>query len=768
MGVELRFLDLSSWAGTGDQVSPSLFQTNVVQSANTGTPWFSDSIGTAIGTPTDGMQAALAHFDITTIRFPGGETDAVFSGGMMPGGVLGQNIVNILGHAQENGLGVNMVVPVDTPAGLTRADFLSQMEAFAKAVEQQFPGVVRGYELGNEYWGGRTAFDASLEFGYGLNAGQIAAALSSGMAAAGSDAGIFLQASGNLRGAYGNDADAANAEIQRGVDQTTGARDALDGIIRNNYWRDADLDGFENDTGPFAEDRGLAQTLEGGDHSWEDWAGRALLTRVGEYNINRNIAIGEQQIDIGIQGASYLLEHVENMVDAGVDEAFVWPLSHNTQNAYLFRDEDITTATAHGQVIATNTTRVAMLDLMRQTLTGHELVKADWTLSGGTSGTHSDVEVTLFEEADGALGDESGEQVVFLSSRSGTTIALQADLSAFVTDFDTMRAISVHYAETGGNLRDAVVTELFPTRIGAGAVFELDLRPYEVVQLVFDRTAPEPEPEPEPEPAPEPDAVAAPDVTGGDQGAGPAGTPDAAPEPTRIAGSDGADRIVGTTGEDAIFGRDGDDHIEASHGNDTVMGGNGNDRILGGRGADTLQGNLGHDHLSGGVGPDQLHGGYGHDTLDGGAGSDVLTGGKGADVFLHGDHGRGFDVILDFEIGIDSLVFDDPAIRGAADIRLLAYLHEDTPSTLIRFAGPDGSIDKSLGGIVLHGLARPALADLNPGFPHAEPSMPDPVSADPIPAGFEGLDLLYPLLSVPVTPEPVEDPETEDDLLLVL
>jgi hypothetical protein len=755
MGEVLRFLDLTNWVASGDHVGSSLFQTNVVQSPNTGTPWFSDSVGTEIGTPTLTMQDALGHFGITTIRFPGGETDAVFANGMMADGALPQNVVNILTYAQDNGITVNMVVPVDTPVGMTRAAFLDQMSDFAAAVEQEFPDVVTSYELGNEYWGGRTAFDDSLELDYGLNAGQVAGALASGMDVAGYDADVFLQASGNLRGAFGNNADAANADIQRGFEQTDGALDALDGIIRNNYWRDADLDGFENDSGPFAEDRGLEQTLQGSANAWDDWAGRELTTMVGEYNINRNIAIGDQQVDIGIQGASYLLEHVENMIDAGVDQAFVWPLSHNTQNAYLFRDEEITTATVHGLDIATNTTRAAMLDLLRQTLTDHELVTAKWTLSAEEGGADNDVEMTLFEEADGALGDGTGEQVVFLSSRSDQPMTIQADLSAFVTQFDTVRAISIHYADTDGNLRDAIVTELSLNQIGEGAVFALELRPYEVVQLVFDQTQPEEATTAAVEPL-DPDL---PEETAPE---------DPAPaEPNRIWGNEEGEAIAGTIGDDAIFARDGDDRVAASHGNDFVRGGSGNDTIEGGRGADTLHGDLGHDHLTGGVAADLLDGGYGNDTLDAGPGNDTLIGGLGRDVFLHADTDRGFDVILDFEIGIDSLVFDDPAVGGAESIRLLAYVHDDTPSTLVRFVDADGAIDRSMGGIVLHGIERPALEDLNPGFPQLEKSLPDMIQPQIIPPGFEGLEDLYPLLTSRQAEEPVEDDDTEDPFLLV-
>lgn len=757
MGEMLRFLDLNSWIASGDTVSAALFQTNVVQSANTGKPWFSGSHDTALGTPTDAVEAALDHFDIATIRFPGGETDLVFSAGLLPDGTLSPNVVNMLGFAQTHGLSVDMVLPVDRPAHLTQTEFLSQIRDFAIAVEARFPGVVGGYELGNEYWGGRLARDASLEFDYGHKAGQVAEALARGFTAAGHDADIYLQASGNLRGAFGNDPDRANAQIQRGVDQTDGARDTIDGIIRNHYWRDPETDGFENDTGLFLEDRGLEQTLHGTTNPWETWAGRDLIQRVGEYNINRHIALGEERIDIGIHGASYLLEHVENMIDAGVDEAFVWPLSHNTQNAYLFRDEDIATTPVHGLDIATNTTRAAMFDLLRQTLPGHQLITGQWTMSplaDSAGGADTDVEVTLFEKSGGAAPDALGQQLVFLSSRTDQPMTIRADLSDFVTGFDTLRAISIRPAETGGNLRDAIVTELAPTQIGDSAIFELDLHPYEVVQFQFDLP-------------PEPDPVFAADLP---EFFGKALVTDPSAEPAsqgRLHGSDAHDRLEGSTGNDALFGRDGNDRLLGHAGDDILRGGRGSDRLLGGNGTDTLHGDLGHDRLLGGRAADWLDGGYGRDTLIGGAGNDTLTGGHGADLFVHSAPGRGFDVITDFRIGVDRLVFDDPAFTGPGDIRLLGYDHDGKASTLIRFTREDGTIDRSLGGIVLSGVARPSLEDLNPDFAETEKApAPDPTPA-PAPTGSIFEDILALLTLDPANPPPeIADWDRDDDILI--
>ena len=59
------------------------------------------------------------------------------------------------------------------------------------------------------------------------------------MAEAGYDADVYLQASGNLaRVVRAMTAMLRMARIQAGFASVPGAMAALDGVIRNNYWRD--------------------------------------------------------------------------------------------------------------------------------------------------------------------------------------------------------------------------------------------------------------------------------------------------------------------------------------------------------------------------------------------------------------------------------------------------------------------------------------------------------------------------------------------------
>ncbi|WP_300972989.1 Calx-beta domain-containing protein [Sphingomonas sp. LHG3406-1] len=116
-----------------------------------------------------------------------------------------------------------------------------------------------------------------------------------------------------------------------------------------------------------------------------------------------------------------------------------------------------------------------------------------------------------------------------------------------------------------------------------------------------------------------------------------------------------------------------------ANGNDSLTGTGGEDRIAGNNGGDRLFGLDGHDRLDGGAGDDCLVGGRGNDTLLGGLGDDLLEGGAGRDSFVFGAK-AGNDIITDFDVANDKLLFDNIGIRstqsgdwnsdGVADLRL--------------------------------------------------------------------------------------------------
>ena len=112
-----------------------------------------------------------------------------------------------------------------------------------------------------------------------------------------------------------------------------------------------------------------------------------------------------------------------------------------------------------------------------------------------------------------------------------------------------------------------------------------------------------------------------------------------------------------------LSGNEGHDVLYGGLGIDLLSGGSGIDLLFGGEGNDTLDGGTEHDGLFGGNGTDEIRGGDGTDQIDGGAGADQLYGGAGFDYFSYtsADHSAPAalrDVIHDFEIGLDQIIFE--------------------------------------------------------------------------------------------------------------
>jgi endoglucanase len=122
------------------------------------------------------------------------------------------------------------------------------------------------------------------------------------------------------------------------------------------------------------------------------------------------------------------------------------------------------------------------------------------------------------------------------------------------------------------------------------------------------------------------------------------------------------DIVVGGAGNDLIKGGSGHDYVNGSSGEDTVYGQNGNDSVVGSTGNDILSGGGGNDLVLGQGDDDKINGGGGEDTLIGGLGRDIIRGGAGADLFefdVSPGNAGGFDIIKDFEPGLDKIQVED-------------------------------------------------------------------------------------------------------------
>ncbi|MCZ8247643.1 Ig-like domain-containing protein [Microcystis sp. LE19-195.1E] len=191
-------------------------------------------------------------------------------------------------------------------------------------------------------------------------------------------------------------------------------------------------------------------------------------------------------------------------------------------------------------------------------------------------------------------------------------------------------------------------------------------------------------------------------------------------------GTIGADSITGSTGNDNLSGLDGADTINGGDGNDIISGGNGYDIIRGGTGNDTISGIGGFDLIYGGSGNDSLTGNNGNDTIVGGFGNDSLAGSGGNDTFQFLSIYDQQDVITDFGIDANTIVFD---ITGASAFTSLGSVSLGTTNYTDALAagyliysggvlsydadGSAGSTFSPLAIVSLTGTLTPTLSNTN-------------------------------------------------------
>ena len=554
---------------TSSYVSDALFGSNFLPNANSGTTPWSQEAKNKLGIPTIETLKALDALGVSHLRFPAGQDKELFSKyGFIKNDDLSPFVRNFLEQAEELGITVSMVVPVESLeayGGPSAEEIYRDLKTFSGIISNEFPDTVIRYELGNEYWGGRLPNDESREVQYGTAAAKAAIALHSGAINADTP-DLILQTASFLGGAFDGSIQDANNAIQLGFDSFTKDAHLITGIVRNFYWNDPNISNFENSEGPFQEDRGIFDSFDGVErYQWENWAGHSLSAHIGEYNIqtrvSTNIAAGN---DIGVHGASMLLEHFTNMIAANIETANVWPILHNTKNALIHKHEDVEFSAAHGIEVVTNSTRSAIFDILRQTTVDHELVEYSWKSSAA-------VELTGFSKE---TSDGSKKNILFISSRDPSSIDVRIDLLDIAPSWNEVEILSVFYEDFGGSHRDAILSEIPSADAIQNEFLSLSLKPYEVVQISFSSPAP--------------------------------------PLFTNfLTGTENDDFIVSSNTEGKEWPGDTnslnsivveDFEILAGAGNDTIYTGNGHDSLDGGDGNDLIDSGWGKDWIRSGNG----------------------------------------------------------------------------------------------------------------------------------------------------------------------
>lgn len=232
-----------------------------------------------------------------------------------------------------------------------------------------------------------------------------------------------------------------------------------------------------------------------------------------------------------------------------------------------------------------------------------------------------------------------------------------------------------------------------------------------------------------------------------------------------LLGGEGADTLDGREGQDILFGGDGADIMRGGNEDDQLAGGEGEDIIDGGAGIDTaiytvasqqgssvvndgvivnleqgyaidlwgdrdtltfvenVVGSRGNDQIIGGGKDNLLEGGAGDDEIDGGDGSDILYGDYAADnsgnnsgsdtfIFTNDDGSDGLshgqDVIMDFELGRDTIDLSDTEVRDYDDLFTVGdrYMEQVGDDTVIYTLDGVGGDSITLNNIQMSSLSE--------------------------------------------------------------
>lgn len=660
---------IQSYAQSAYKVSSSHFGGNALYDVNV-----------PVNDVKDGFETAVENLNVTALRYPGGfgeKTQDLLANSTET--ELAPALVEFLNWVKEqNASGNQIEVTLVLPS--KRAISFDEVKSFAKLLQQEFPGMVDGIEIGNEYSIGENTINETT---YGDRANIIARALAEGFSeVGGSQPDILLQmaeifGTGSDFNGTGNHS-AANVEIISRLSKE--AVNAIDGVVGHYYYnKDHNGDDSFADEGDWStyarETRHLEAKVDAFQEYWTSLTGREELPVVfTEWNIQKDNT--DQQ---GLKGAGTLIASFEYMLEVGVDAAFAWPIQHKTGNALAGNSDGDGALTVIGETFA------ILAEKLLDTKNPMKLLDMDG------AGSHAGLDITAFGNTD--------KSVVYVSSRVGAMTDIQLDLSKLAGSKATISARVIGYDTSTSNGLSEMGDEDNKSRV---ARREIDKAEYDELRELafFDESNPDhisktledgkpvyrtylPQPEDiialtsnpqtiddyyfatESDVAAEIKTISSTFLqdasslqfdlmpyeiveitityeqnlldsdareTIGEKIAGSANN-------DVLTGSDGNDGIRGFDGNDTLDGADGNDIIAASDGNDLVYGGHGRDRIGGGLGNDTIDAGQDNDTVGSGYGDDEVHAGTGDDIVSAGPGNDKIYGDLGNDR-LAGSYGN--------------------------------------------------------------------------------------------------------------------------------
>lgn len=689
------------------QVADNYFGGNVIGNGKNDVPSLEDS--TSDVASNSYFQDAVEALGVTHLRYPAGKAEEANITELVDD-KLNSELSGFIDYCVAQGIEFTLVIPV-------REEFLTDqagMNAFIRLVYDRLGNsteLLRSVELGNEHWEeigeaeyGEQAFSAT-----GLLIESLGVYNANNQSTV--DPNILVQ-TGNPTGresdfhagnytedipAYDERIRLSNEAIIEQFDadrnlgngfQTTIESDALDGIIAHYYYNQTST----TFSGTLSEERRISLR----DDPWATAFGDELTYHITEWNVMA--ANYSQQ---GLVAASVILEQFENMLEAGVDFAEIWPIRENTTNAiagghdpsepvsltpggvaFSWMSESLVTpeggltllelggaSDRNFEINGYQDDYRTVLYVSSRTTDFNSNVSVYWNDLVDTASIHtvSGRQLSIDESTSDGFSqqrgyDENGDlvggtglarrvideaeeialrQVLGNAYREYYIVTIDGDLRTYLPPADTIIPI-VSSPTSLSDFYFAAESDVagIETNLDIGDMdtnVSVILNPYEVVEIVIETS----------------DVISGTSV--GDV----------------LQGGYGRDIIYGDAGVDTLFGYDGDDILFGGSGADLLYGGDGSDtvsyetarenvtvnldavshnsgdaagdiyssieNITGSVFDDSLTGSSSSNTISGGEGADQIDGGNGNDTIDAGQGADFVQAGSGDDTALGGD-----------------------------------------------------------------------------------------------------------------------------------
>ncbi len=591
--------------------------------------------------PDDGFEAAIDELGITYLRYPGGHAESTIDITALSNGALRSEVTSFLDWAaakRVDGDPLQIVLTLPTKTDISSA----QIEKFVQLVLTEYGGLISGFEIGNEYsigpvdddadrsvhpeFSGEDTIAAMNETDYGIVANTVINAVQDGIDAFASKTGntsldpdIMLQLSATSGAASdykgtGIKATQANSDILSQLDASALA--AIDTVVGHYYYNDSHSDDESFDNG-YQEIRSLDTIYS----AFED-----LFDGDVEFSITEWGVYSQNYTQLGAASASTMLEMFENMLEMGVDSAYIWPLQHRTTNSIagnrnaddvyltmaggmfnmleetLEKQESVTGSDSAFYLQSSTWTNAAdAIDIThfasdyQQVLyvSLRDLTQSDVTLSlAGLMTNAQDVSVrqlSIDQSSSDGLSDFAGNGDGRLGRRSITSAELAqlqtlaffdasnsnhvkysgSDILTYLPPFETIiplvnnpKSIDDYYFATEVDVAPEI-TELSNSLLTTNKI-SLDMMPYDVVEIVITHTA----------------------IQNGDA------------SNNTLKGGAGQDKLFGLAGADRLLAGEEDDLLDGGAGADTLVAGSGNDTIRGGNGADEINGGNGYDFVT--------------------------------------------------------------------------------------------------------------------------------------------------------------------------